>query len=57
MQPQIVVDEEAIEELLNKCIEASDSGKSKFPGMKYEEGVQAAVEWMTGQRDEHPLDD
>lgn len=57
MQPQIVVDEEDIEELLNKCIESSDSGKSKFPGMSYEEGIQAAIGWMTGDRDGHPLGD
>lgn len=57
MTPKIAVDQEAIDELLNKCIEASDSGKSKFPGMKYEEGVQAAVEWLTGQREDSPLED
>ena len=27
------------------------------PGMTYEEGVKAGIEWVLGQTDDHPLED
>lgn len=37
--------QEEIDDVLNTCAEALDSG-SKFPGMSYEEGVEAAIRWL-----------
>lgn len=31
-------------------------GGSHFPGMTYEEGVDAALRWVTGQTEDLPLD-
>jgi len=35
---------------------AIDEG-SKYPGMSYEEGVLAALEWVTGDVDDHPMEE
>lgn len=29
----------------------------RWPGMTYEDGVRAAIEWLTGQRPEAPFDE
>lgn len=48
--------EEEINDLLNKCAESEDTGESKYPGMTYEQGIKAAIEWLTGDTDDNPLD-
>jgi len=30
---------------------------SKFKGMTYEEGIMAAIDWMTGRAEEMPMQD
>ena len=37
-----------IDDVLDECMEWQDSGKRKFPGMSYEQGVEAAIRWMQG---------
>lgn len=54
---KIKVTDKAIDKLLNQCAEAEDDGTTKFPGMTYEQGVKAALEWVTGESDNHPLAD
>jgi hypothetical protein len=49
-------DEDEINAVLNQCGESEDSGRSKFPGMNYEQGVKAAIEWMRGEGS-NPMDD
>jgi len=44
-----------IDAVLGRCCDAMDSG-SRFPGMSYEEGVKAALDWMQGDGD-NPMDD
>jgi hypothetical protein len=34
----IKVKQEEVDEVLNECLEAEDTGHSKFPGMSYEQG-------------------
>lgn len=41
-------------ELANEQI---DQNTSKYFGMTYEEGVRDALEWMTGELDEKPMED
>lgn len=48
--------ENEIDEVLEACIEAEESGESKYPGMTYEQGVTAGIRWMQGRSD-HPMDD
>lgn len=38
-----------IDDVLNKCMDAENSGTSIYPGMSYEQGVRAGIEWMTGE--------
>lgn len=47
---------EEIDNLLNKATEAVDAGKSKYNGMSYEEGIIAALDWVFGNTDDHPLE-
>jgi len=48
--------EEEINDVLNRCIESEETGVSQWPGMTYEQGVKAALEWVQGYG-EHPLED
>ena len=47
-------DEKEINELLNDVMDADNEGERRFPGMSYEAGVSAAIEWLLGWTDEHP---
>ncbi len=46
-----------IDRVLNWAMEADDHGRSKFPGMSYEQGVISALHWMIGLIDEAPDED
>lgn len=48
--------QEEIDDLMNQCSEAEDTGESKYPGMMYEQGIKAAIEWLIGDTDDNPLD-
>ena len=49
------ITEEQIRELIDHLIdEAKDN--PKWPSTTYAEGVQAALEWVIGDSDDHPLD-
>lgn len=54
---RIAPPKEDIDEVLNQCSDAADSGRSKFPGMSYEQGVEAAIRWLIGDDDSNPMDD
>lgn len=49
--------EEEIDAVLNKCAEQIDAGGSAWPGMTYEQGVDAALRWVNGDTDENPMED
>lgn len=49
--------EAEIDEQLDLAADAADEGASKWPGMTYEQGVDAALRWATGQSDEKPMED
>ncbi len=46
--------QEEVDALLNDLAEAVDFGAPKWPGMSYEQGVEAGIRWLLGERDEHP---
>lgn len=52
----IIPTEKEIDTLLNDCKDAEDLGETRFPGMTYEQGVYAGIEWLRGN-EPHPLDD
>lgn len=47
--------EDEVNEQLNAANEASDSEGSRWPGMSYEEGVDAALRWVMGWGDDPPM--
>lgn len=47
--------EKEIDELLNRCVEAEETGESAYPGMSYEQGIKAAIEWLF-EGFEYPFD-
>ena len=44
-----------IDDVLNECVEAEAKGRSRYPGMTYEEGVRVGIEWALGLADEPPF--
>jgi hypothetical protein len=54
---QIERTDDEINDVLNKCSEQSDAGGSKWPGQTYEDGVAAALRWVTGDDDNNPMED
>lgn len=57
MEYKIIRKPEIIDELLNMCSERENEGGSKFPGMTYEQGILAAINWLTWENEPHPLED
>jgi len=48
---------EEIEEQNDRAQQSISTDASRWPGMTYEEGVAAALAWMTGDSDEPPIED
>lgn len=48
--------ENEIEDVINTAYEIKDEMGSKWPGMSYEDGVTTTLEWIKGDRDEHPFE-
>lgn len=44
----IIRTDKEIDELMNRCIESENTGASEYPGMTYEQGIKAAIEWLEG---------
>lgn len=53
---QMKPNEEEINEVINQCVESEEEGASRWPGMTYEQGVKAAIEWLQGYG-ENPMQD
>jgi hypothetical protein len=52
-------DEEEIEEQIGRCYDNKDKYGmgGKWPGMSYEDGVLAALQWVIGNQEEPPMED
>lgn len=50
----IVRTDAQINDLMNRCAQMEDMGYSEYPGMSYEQGIKAALEWLEGA--DHPMD-
>lgn len=55
MGTRIARDSVEIDEQLNDALDVIDTGRSRFPGMSYEQGVEAALRWVTGDSDDEPM--
>jgi hypothetical protein len=49
-------DPNEIDDQLAKASESTMMGTARWPGMTYEQGVESALMWVTGQSDEAPMD-
>jgi hypothetical protein len=56
MYGTVEVEEEAIERVLEKAQHGIENGTA-FAGMSYEQGIQDAIDWITGNDDAEPLED
>ncbi len=54
---QIKRSEAEIDEALNLAAESIEHGKSKWPGMTYEQGIEDALLWLFGETEDHPMKD
>lgn len=50
-------EKQEINEVLNQCMEAEETGESRWRGMSYEQGVAAGIRWVLGETEDHPLED
>lgn len=48
--------ESEIREQIHKALDNMDEGSSIFPGLTYEDGVQASLDWVLGEQDEEPME-
>ena len=46
-----------IEDVIVQVSERESQGGSRFPGMTYEEGINAALRWAIGETEDHPYPD
>lgn len=53
----IEVSDSDIDKLIQAVMEKREQGGSKYPGMSYEDGIIATLDWLTGHDDAHPYDD
>jgi hypothetical protein len=49
--------EAEIDELMNMAADAINNGRSRWPGMSYEQGIEDGLQWLFGEINEHPLKD
>jgi hypothetical protein len=49
--------QDQIDEQINRAVESRDEHGTQWPGMSYEDGVDAALRWVTGESDDAPMDD
>lgn len=53
---ELVRTEDEIYHLLDDCMDHEMNGTTQFSGMTFEEGVRAAIEWMTDKGMPHPFE-
>ena len=53
----IVRTDAEIDDVIEKCMASENAGHSLYPGMTYEQGVNEALRWVTGEIDDNPMAD
>jgi hypothetical protein len=49
--------DDEVDAQLNLAMESANSGRSRWPGMSYEQGVDAAIRWLIGDVEDPPMED
>lgn len=57
MPYDIARSDDEIDAVRNRVSEQENAGGSAWPGMTYEQGVEAALAWVTGEQDTNPMED
>ncbi len=52
---EVVVIDNEIDDVIDKCTEQISKGGSQWAGMSYEEGVRAALDWIVGNSEDNPM--
>lgn len=52
----IVRSDAEIDEVLNICLDREESGKSPLWSMTYEQGIEAAIRWLTDKLADNPVE-
>lgn len=52
----IVRSDAEINEVLNVCLDREEAGESPLWGMTYEQGVEAAIRWLTDTLPDNPVE-
>ena len=55
MYYEIARTDQDIDDVLQQCSDAENEDKTEFPNMTYEQGVKAAINWVTGCTECHPI--
>lgn len=56
MEYRIVRSKQEIEEVMDRCFKAESEG-SAYPGMTYEQGIMAVIDWLTDPTQDPPFDE
>lgn len=54
---EIAVDEDEVEEQINRAWESISEGTTRYRSMTFEQGVQAALSWVKGDSEDPPIED
>jgi hypothetical protein len=54
---KLVRTDEAIDDQIGELFAMIDQGKSRYPGMTYEEGAIAMYDWLCGNLEDKPMED
>jgi len=49
--------QQVVQEQLDEAWDHINEGLNKWPNMTYEQGVQAALDWMLGNVDDPPMEE
>jgi len=52
--PTLVRTRDEIDRVIDWTINEEGQGRTRYPGMSYEEGVRDAIDWLLGDSDEAP---
>jgi len=52
----IIPRDNEIDDVLAKCFDEIEAGSTQYPGMTYEEGIIAGLDWIFGMSDLNPIE-
>ena len=56
MEQRIIRTEQQINEQLDKASQIINNDGTHYPGMSYEQGIQAMYDWLVGDTEDTPIE-